>query len=336
MRYLSTAFGIMLGLMLLATVIFSSTSCAPGLAEFRETRSMMGTFVTITVYAADEVSAELAMGAAFSRIEYIEAKASIFDEAAEAWRLNQDGYLDNPSGELRQLISLSLNYGQITDGYFDITVQPLLDLWAGGLWQESPEAQQTIIDEALNLVGWEKIGLESDRIYFKVAGMQITLGGIAKGYAAEEALVVLKNKGINHALVDVGGDVSALGSKPRGKPWTIALVNPDDTSQSLASFAFSDRAVATSGNYARYFDPDKEVHHILNPKTGYSANECISVTIIAEDGTRADILATAVFAMGPEAGLELIESLDSVECLIIDTQRTIHRSSGLAEYLSEG
>ena len=188
----------------------------------------------------------------------------------------------------------------------------------------------------MNLVDWEKIGLESDRIYFKVAGMQITLGGIAKGYAAEEALVVLANRGIKHALVDVGGDVSALGSKPRGKLWTIALVNPDDTSQSLASFAFSDKTVATSGNYARYFDPDKEVHHILNPKTGYSANECISVTVIAEDGTRADILATAAFAMGPEAGLKLIESLDNVECLIVDTRRTVHHSSGLAEYLSQG
>ncbi len=118
----------MLSLMLLATVIFSSTSCAPVLAEFKETRSMMGTFVTITIYASDEVSAKLAMNTALSRIEYIEARASNFDETAEAWRLNQDGSLDNPSPELWQLISLSLDYGQMTDGYFDITVQPLLDL----------------------------------------------------------------------------------------------------------------------------------------------------------------------------------------------------------------
>jgi thiamine biosynthesis lipoprotein len=297
---------------------------------------MMGTFVTITFFAPDGLSAEPAMDAAFSRIEHIEARASNFDETAEAWRLNQNGYLNNPSPELWQLVSLSLDYGRMTDGYFDITVQPLLDLWAGGLWQESPETQQTIIDETLSMVGWDKIGMETGRIYFKISGMQITLGGIAKGYAAEEALVVLENRGIKHALIDVGGDVSALGSKPQGKPWTIALVNPDDTSQSLASFSFSNKAVATSGNYARYFDPDKEIHHILNPRTGYSANECISVTIIAEDSTRADILATAVFAMGPEAGLKLIESLDNVECLIVDAQRTVHRSTGLTEYLVEG
>ena len=336
MRSLGKTCSMIIGLLLLMALMLSSAGCTKTLTEFEQTRSLMGTFITITIYAPDEASAQQALDAAFSRIEHIETKASIFDETAEAFQLNRDGSLDNPSQELWQLVSLSLDYSQITDGYFDITVQPLLDLWAGGLWRESPEVQQAAIDQALNLVGCDKIGLETNRIYFKAAGVQITLGGIAKGYAADEALAVQKNEGIKHALVDVGGDVSAMGSKPEGEPWTIALVNPDDTSQSLASFVFSDKAAATSGNYARYFDPDKEVHHIINPKTGYSANECISVTIIAEGGTQADILATAVFVMGPEAGLELVESLDDVECLIIDNQRTIHRSSGLAKYLGEG
>jgi thiamine biosynthesis lipoprotein len=112
-------------------------------------------------------------------------------------------------------------------------------------------------------------------------------------------------------------------------------VNPDDTSQSLATFNFSDKSIATSGNYERYFDPEKEAHHIINPKTGYSATESISVTIIAESGTQADALATGVFVMGPVAGMNLVESLDGVESLIVDTGRTIHRSSGLSQYTSE-
>ena len=141
---------------------------------------------------------------------------------------------------------------------------------------------------------------------------------------------------IEHALVNAGGDISTINAKPKGGPWSINLVNPDDTSQSLANFIVSDKAIATSGNYERYFDPRKEAHHIINPKTGYSAQESISVTVIAESCTAADTLATSVFAMGPEAGIELIESLDDTEAMIVSTDRkTIYVSSGLAKYMSD-
>jgi thiamine biosynthesis lipoprotein len=141
--------------------------------------------------------------------------------------------------------------------------------------------------------------------------------------------------GVKYALVDAGGDMGTINSKPDGELWNIALVNPDDTSQSLANFEFSDKSVATSGNYARYFNPEKTVHHIINPKTGYSATECISVTVIAGSPTEVDALSTSVFVMGPEVGMKLVESLDDVECLIVDADRTIHRSSGLSQYLVE-
>jgi thiamine biosynthesis lipoprotein len=317
--------------------VLSLISCKRNLKMYEESRSLMGTFATLTVYAQDKETGREAINAAFARIEDIENKASIFDEQAEAFQLNQDGYLDNPSDDLFKLITMSLDYSQITEGYFYITVQPLLDLWgAGELWRESEEVQQNRIDETMELIGSNNIVIEDSRIYFNLEGMKITLGGIAKGYAADEALRVLIDRRITHALVNIGGDMRALGSKPDDEPWHIALVNPDDTSQSLATFAFTDKSIATSGNYERYFDPSKEVHHILNPKTGYSANECISVTVIAENGTRADILATSVFVMGPEDGLELVESLDSVECFIVDANRVIHQSSGLSDYLSEG
>jgi thiamine biosynthesis lipoprotein len=126
-----------------------------------------------------------------------------------------------------------------------------------------------------------------------------------------------------------------LGTKPGGEGWEIALVNPDDTTQSLASFLVKGQAVTTSGNYERYFNPDKSVHHIINPKTGFSADECISVTIIAEDGAMADALATGVFVLGPGDGMDLIEKLDDVEVLIVDTSRNIYQSSGLSEYMTK-
>lgn len=303
------------------------------LTRYKETRPLMGTFATIIVYSSDEEAARGAIDAAFARMEEIEKVASIFDEEAEAFRLNQDGYLDAPSDDLLKLINMSLDYSELTAGCFDITVQPILELWQAGLYKDSPEVQQNRINETLGLVGWDKIGVEDNKIYFEEEGMKITLGGIAKGYAADEALVILEGKDMKHALVDTGGDIATLGAKPGGEPWIIDLANPDDTSQSLATFLFSDKSVATSGNYERYFDPDKKAHHIINPKTGYSANECISVTVIADSCIQVDAVATAVFVMGPEDGLELVESLDGVECFIVDSSRTIHRSSGLSEYL---
>jgi len=322
-------------LLILLIVALGAISCTrqPSM-KFEETRDMMGTFVTITVYS-DEKTAEEAISAAFARMEEIERVASIFDEQSEAFQLNRDGYLEAPSDDLWQLITMSLDYSQITDGHFDITILPLLDLWAGGLWKESEEVQQSKINETLGLTGWDKIGIEANQIYFKAEGIKIDFGGIAKGYAVDEALEVLEGMGIKHALVNAGGDMGTLGSKPNREPWSIALVNPDDTSQSLATFSFSDKSIATSGNYERYFDPEKKAHHIINPRTGFSAMECISVTIIAENCTQADALATGVFVMGPDDGIKLVESLDDVECLIVDADRIIHRSSGLAKYLSE-
>ena len=307
---------------------------------FEETRSLMGTYVKVVVYS-DEKTAEEAISAAFARLEEVEKIASIFDEESEAFKLNQDGLLDTPSDELLQLINMSLDYSELTKGSFDITCQPLLDLWeykpdADKQFWELDEATQTErINETLKLVGSDKIVVEENRIYFKEEGMKITLGGIAKGYAVDEALKVIKGMGIRYALIDAGGDIGTLGSKPEGELWSIALVNPDDTSQSLATFKVSDKSVATSGNYERYFDPEKEVHHILNPKTGYSAAGCISVTIIAESCTQADALATGVFVMGAQEGMGLVESLDDVECLIVDADRIIHQSSGLSRYLNE-
>ena len=329
------------GLLILLIVVLGSVGCTRELSlRFEETRSLMDTYVTVVVYS-DEKTAEEAISAAFDRMEEIVNIATTFDETGEAFRLNQDGYLDAPSDELLELIGMSLDYSELTSGSFDITCQLLLDLWEykpdadKQFWELDKTTQTGRINETLKLVGSDKIIIEDNKISFKEKGMKITLGGIAKGYAVDEALEVIKDMGIKYALVDAGGDISTLGSKPEGEPWDIALVNPDDTSEYLVDFKIKDKAVTTSGNYERYFDPEAKVHHIINPDTGYSATGCISVTIIAENCTYADALATAVFVMGAEDGMRLVESLDDVECFIVDADRIIHQSSGLSRYLSE-
>ena len=325
------------GFLMLLIIALGTSACAtksPELDKFEDTRSLMDTYVTITVYA-DEDSAGEAMDAAFARMGEVEKVASIFDQESEAFKFNQNGYLDEPSNDLFKLVVTSLYYSKLTGGYFDITIQPLLDLWAGGLWEESAESQQSKIEETMKFVGWDKINIEGDKIYFGVDGMEITLGGIAKGYAVDEAIKILRNMGIEYALVNAGGDMSTICSRADGEPWSVALENPDDTSQCLAAFKISGKSIATSGNYERYFNPEKTAHHIIDPKTGYSANECISATIIGENCMQVDALATAVFIMGPEKGMGLVESLPDVECFIIDVERTTYSSSGLSRYLNK-
>lgn len=329
-----------LSFLLLIMVLLTPASCTvEKLERFEETRSLMDTFVTVVIYSNQDTALE-AIDSAFTRMEEIETIATTWDNKGEAYRLNEIGYLDNPSEELIELIELSLEYNEITDGCFDITVQPFLDLWQYDpdaetqFWDLERDDQLPEIEVAMKLVGSDRIEIDGNSIRLK-EGSSITLGGIAKGYAADEALEILKGLGIKHALVNAGGDIRTLGTKPGGEGWGIALVNPDDTTQSLASFVVKGQAVTTSGNYERYFNPDKSAHHIINPKTGFSADTCISVTIIAKDGVRADALSTGVFVLGPDKGMDLVENLDDVEVLIVDTSRSIYRSSGLPKYLVE-
>lgn len=298
----------------------------------------MGTYVTIIIYADREDSREI-MEAGFNRIQEVIDIASIYDEDSEISVLNKEGFIDDPSDELREFISLSIEYYSISSGSFDITIRPVLILWSEGLWKESEEVQAAEIKKVLKLVGSDKIIIEDNKIYFTVEGMSVDLGGIAKGYAADKALEVMSEYGIEHALVNAGGDVATIGSKSGKEKWLIELDDPDGAENSssgsgaLPSFVFENKAVATSGNYYRYYDPEKKVHHITDPLTGYSADKCISVTIIAGSCTEADVLATSVFVKGPVKGMELVEEMEGIEALIIDNDRNIYQSSGLLKYI---
>ena len=334
------SYRVITGLLILLIALLMSVSCTGEPPKrFEETRDLMDTYVKVVIYA-DEGIAEEAINAAFARMEEITRIATTWDSEGEAFKLNQTGYSDSVSEELLELIKLSLDYSELTDGSFDITVQPLLDLYEYDpdadkqFWELDESTQKAEINKALKLVGPDQIIIEDNTIRFKEEGTKITLGGIAKGYAVDEALEVLKDMGIKYALVDAGGDIGTLGSKPDNELWGIALVNPDDTSEYLVDFKIKDKAVATSGNYERYFDPEATIGYIMDPKTGYSATGSISVTIIAKSSTQTDALATAVFVMGPENGMRLVESLDDVEGFIVDANRIIHQSSGLSEYLS--
>ncbi|WP_370573958.1 FAD:protein FMN transferase, partial [Methanomethylovorans sp.] len=163
-------------------------------------------------------------------------------------------------------------------------------------------------------------------------GMQITLGGIAKGYALDLAIGSLRDDGIESGFVDAGGNGMYIGHKPDGSSWKVGLQNPNMSEQVITVIEITDMAVATSGNYERYFSEEAKVSHIADPRTGYPSQNLISATVIAPAGIDSDALSTSVFVLGEKDGLEMIEKLDGTECLLITNDKRIVRSSGFHKY----
>ncbi len=311
-------------LFLLVTILL--TSCS-SIKKTEETKESMGTFVTITVYNENKEAAEKAIAKAFKEIERIEGILSNYKNVSEVYLLNKNGEIDGASNELVYVLGKSLRYGDLSRGAFDITVQPILDLYTKSFQELKRPPTEEEIKETLKSVGYENIFIKNKHIEFTKPNMKITLGGIAKGYIIDKAIDVLEKQGVEHALVNAGGDMRAIGNKGK-ENWQIALQNPRNRQEFITTVLLNNKAVATSGDYERYFNENKTFHHIVDPRTGYSATELISVTIVADKAIDADALATAVFVLGKEEGLKLIESLKDIEALIITEDREIIRSKG--------
>ncbi len=236
------------------------------------------------------------------------------------------------SEEVLHVIEKALYYARLSEGYFDPTIAPLIDTW-GFLGQQFRLPDQGEIDSAMELVDFNLVQVDrnSYTVFLPERGMSIELGGIAKGYIVDRALDILKNAGIEHAFINVGGDIGLIGSKPDGEPWRIGVRHPREDAI-VAVFPLSDGAVVTSGDYQRYFTENEvNYHHLLDPNTGYPARKLISVTVVADTVLEADALSTAIFIMGPEKGLTLLENLPGVEGLLITPEFDILLSSGLED-----
>ena len=327
------AFVLTISLIAVMALVISVSGCKPSLQRYEKNLEKMGTYVNIIIYAGSDKDYQQILDRGFVKIDELSKITSNYDKESSVTKLNIESFIENAPDELVEIIQLSKDYSKTTMGAFDITIDPILTLWSEGLWEESKEVQQEKLLNALNFVGSDMITIDGSNIKFEKTGMSVTLGGIAKGYIVDKVIETLKSQGINNALVNAGGDIATLNSKPGGELWNVSLENPDNTSEKIVEFAFAGKAIATSGNYYRYFDPKKEVAHIIDPRTGYTADKCISATIIAENATIADILATSVFVLGPQDGIRLVDSLDNVEAFVIDAERNIFKSKGIDQYI---
>jgi thiamine biosynthesis lipoprotein len=221
----------------------------------------------------------------------------------------------------------------LTGGAFDITVAPLVALWGVGTDHAAVPSQEAIA-ALLPLVGSDGLEVEGDRARLIKPGAMIDLGGIAKGYACDESIRILREGGVSRAVLDFGGNVFVLGEKSPGVGWRVGVRNPVIGEEGiLGTLTLSDRAIVTSGGYERYFEENGQLyHHILDPATGYPADSgLLSTTIVCADATLADALSTACFILGEEAGLALIDSLHDVEALFVAEDRGVAVTSGLRE-----
>jgi FAD:protein FMN transferase len=292
--------------------------------------AIMGTAIRVELWATDRKSGEAAAAAVMDEMHRIDRAMSPHKPGSELCRINREAARQavSLSEEMFGLVQQAQAFSQLTQGAFDISYAAVGQLY-DYRQRVRPSAQALVAARAR--VGWQHLQLDSQArtLRFGLDGMRIDLGGFAKGHAVDNAVALLARRGIQHAYVSAGGDSRVLGDR-RGRPWSVAIRDPRRAGEVVAVLPLEDISISTSGDYERYFDDGPErVHHLIDPATGCSPRGVRSVTILAADGLTSEALSKAVFVMGTQRGLALIESLPGVDAVVVDAQGTLHASSGL-------
>jgi thiamine biosynthesis lipoprotein len=300
---------------------------------YRKAKPVMDTIVTITVVADSGRDAERAIEDAFVVIERFGGRINFFSDKSELSLINRNAGIKEVkvSPETFDVIEKALYVSKKTDGAFDPTIGPEIGLWDFARKIKPSDAE---VRRKMPFVNYKEVVIDKTRstVFLGKKGMLMDLGAIAKGYAADLAVATLKRDGIGAGIVANAGDIRTFGLKPDGKPWTVGIRNPrqkDGSDEIFAEIKLSDKAISTSGDYERYFiENGQRFHHILDPKTGYPARLCRSVSIITDKGVFTDSFSTAIFVLGPEKGLKLAGEL-GMEAIIIDSAGVLRTTPGL-------
>lgn len=296
-------------LLIILSVLLLSVSCTENTVS--DSRIAMGTIVSVTLYESDDDKID----DIFSYIYSLDSMISRYNEKSYIAMINSNAGISPVTvpDEVYGLVKVSLEMAKETDGLFNPAIGPLSSLWGFGT-EDARVPSSDEIESVLPLLDWRKIKLSDDdnSVFLENEGMAIDLGAVGKGWAADMIDSYLDELGVEHALVNLGGNVLLHGGKADGSAWRVGIRDPENLSSSYASVAIEDGTVITSGGYQRYIEKDGEVyHHILNPETGYPfQTDILSATVIGDSGTLSDMLSTVIFASGSDKAEEIADKHD--------------------------
>jgi FAD:protein FMN transferase len=316
---------------LAAVVVAISIFSRPSLAEWLgDTRAMMGTEISVQLWHESAEDGLAVIEDAFDEVSRIEELMSTYIESSEISEINRAAS-EAPvaaDDELIQLILRSLDISMLTRGAFDITYDSVGQYYD---FRERQRPDAETIEEELKRIDYRLVEVDrlAGTVKFLAPGVRINLGGIAKGYAVERAVSLLRSRGIQHGIVTAGGDSRLLGDR-RGQPFMVGIRDPRRDDEVALTIPLEDEAISTSGDYERYFEEDgQRYHHIIEPATGLPASGVHSATIIGPDAVLTDALSTSVFVLGVDQGLTLISTLPDYEGIVIDADGRLFYSDGL-------
>ncbi|MDH5748561.1 MAG: FAD:protein FMN transferase [Rhodospirillales bacterium] len=307
-----------------AAVGMAALPAAAAVSPFVWRGVALGARASLTLYHPEAAKAREGAEAAIAEVRRLEKVFSLYQADSALSRLNRLGVLTAPPLDLVRCLDDAIRFGTLTEGAFDVTVQPLWTLYAGHF--SRPDADPAgpppeAIEAARALVDFTGIEADEARIALRRSGMSITLNGIAQGYITDRVAEILRGHGFENVLVDLG-EIRALGAKPDGSPWRAGIRDPHGASKPIRAVDLRDRAIATSGGYGTWFDRKKRHHHLFDPKTGRSASYWASVSVIAKDATTSDALSTAFSSM-PKNEIDEISGRMDVVVLV---ERPLPRS----------
>ncbi len=290
----------------------------------------MGTRISVEIWHKDKEKAGACIRRVMDEMHRINEQMSPYIEDSELSRINREAAAKavTISQELFDLIQLAQDMSEQSNGAFDISFASIGYLYD---YRNQVQPDEASIDARLDAIDYRKIRLDAQKtsIAFEKEGMRIDLGGIAKGYAVDNGIRILRDCGITNGIVSAGGDSRIIGDKG-GRPWMMGVQHPRDPKKLVAIMPLSDTAISTSGDYERFFIEEGErIHHIISPKSGQSAKNSMSASVIGPNATTTDALSTSLFVLGPIEGMKLIERMEGFDAVLIDAKGKMHYSSGL-------
>ena len=319
-------------LLILTLTILILNGCTKKFSPYSKTDILLDTVVRITVYSEKDSNK---LDDIFLFIEKLESTLSLYKDGSDFVKIKNQAYPDgvNISDDAISIIKKSIYYSELSGGLFDISSGPLIDLWSIG----SPEEripQQSEIETVLDYIDYKKIHIEGNMVFLENENMYLNTGAIAKGYIADKIKEKMLDMDIENGIINLGGNVLTIATKPDGKGYRIGIQDPDTLrGDHLAIVTLNDSSVVSSGDYERYFIVDNiRYHHILNPFTGYPENNNLrAVSILSKNSIDGDALSTTIFLMGLVDGINLIESIDDVEAIFITKDKQLYLTSGIKD-----